>query len=106
MYGSTGRPVSAYVDGRRIGALEQVNTPSQWVDVGAVSLQGGYHEIAMRRPGGSLAPGDGFQGRIGPVALTPEVPETLERMAPAQARTLCGQPLDWVEIVQPGGPRD
>jgi hypothetical protein len=106
MYGTSGRPISAFVDGRRIGALKQVNTPEKWVDVGEVTLGRGEHELAIQRPGGSLAPGDGYQGRIGPLALQPLRRETLERVRPGQARQLCGKPLDWVEIVQPGGPRD
>jgi hypothetical protein len=106
MYGSSGRPIGAYIDGHRVGALKQVNTPEQWVSVADVSLRRGRHELAMERPGGSFAPGDGYQGRIGPMILQPIAPETLERVRPDQARALCGKPLDWVEIVQPGGPRD
>jgi hypothetical protein len=106
MYGSSGRPISAFIDGRRVGAMQQVNTPKQWVEVGVVSLPRGRHEVAMQRPGGSLAPGDGFQGRIGPVALQPEKPETLERVRPEDARVLCARALDWVEIVAPGAPGD
>ena len=106
MYGSSGRPIGAFIDGHKVGALKQVNTPEQWVSVASVSLRRGRHELAMQRPGGSLAPGDGYQGRIGPMILQPIAPETLERVRPEQARDLCGKPLDWVEIVQPGGPRD
>ena len=106
MYGSSGRPIGAFIDGHRVGALKQVNTPEQWVSVASVSLRRGRHELAIQRPGGSLAPGDGYQGRIGPMILQPIAPETLDRVRPGQARALCGKPLDWVEIVQPGGPRD
>jgi hypothetical protein len=106
VYGSSGRPISAYVDGRRVGTFKQVNTPGQWNDVGFVSLARGRHQLAIERPGGSFAPGDGFQGRIGPLALQPLASETLERVRPDEARALCGKNLDWVEIVQTGGPRD
>ena len=106
VYGSSGRPITAFVDGRRIGALKQVNTPEKWVDVGTMTLRRGEHELAIQRPGGSFAPGDGYQGRIGPLALQPLGSETLERVRPERARQLCGKTLDWLEIVQPGAPRD
>jgi hypothetical protein len=106
LYGSSGRPIDALVDGRRVGSFQEVNTPDQWNDVGLVSLDRGRHRLAIRRPGGSLAPGDGFQGRIGPLVLQPLASETLDRVQPDQARTLCGKTLDWVEIVDPRAPRD
>jgi hypothetical protein len=71
-----------------------------------VSLARGRHEIAIERHGGSLAPGDAYQGRIGPLALQPLTPESLVHVRPDRARTLCGMSLDWVEIVDPSAPRD
>jgi hypothetical protein len=97
--GSFGRPVSAYVDGRRVGAAEDVNTPRQWLDVGTVILSRGSHRVGVRRPTGSLAPGDSYRGEIGPVALEPVSPIELVVVDPAAARDLCGREWDWIERV-------
>jgi hypothetical protein len=106
LYGSSGRPIEALIDGRKVGQLHEVNTPGGWVQVAQVTLPSGQHTMEMRRPGGSLAPGDGYQGRIGPLALEPVAPQgTLLHASPKNVSQLCRQPLDWVEIVQhPGRP--
>lgn len=103
LYGSSGRPIDAIVDGRKVGQLKQVNTPGGWVQVGQVRLASGRHSLEIRRPGGSLAPGDGYQGRIGPLALEPVAGGTILRVRASRASRLCSGPLDWVEIVRPSG---
>ena len=100
LYGSSGRPIDAIVDGRRVGSLKQVNSPGNWVQVARITIPRGRHELQIRRPGGSLAPGDGYQGRIGPLALQPVAREGLLRVRPDRVRRLCGKALDWVEIVR------
>ena len=102
LQGSSGRPVYARIDGRRIGAMQQVNTTAQWTDVGEVTLPAGRHRLEIVRPGGSLAPGDAYGGQIGPLALQPARPERLIRVAPGDADRLCGRPLDWIEVVRRG----
>jgi hypothetical protein len=102
LYGTSGRPIIASIDGRRVGSFTQVNTPKQWNDVGTVSVTRGRHDLSMVRPGGSLAPGNAYSGRLGPLVLQPLARETLEQVRPADARSLCGRDLDWVEIVEPG----
>jgi hypothetical protein len=106
LYGTSGRRIDAFVDGRRVGSFTQVNSPGQWNDVAVVSLARGRHQLRIERPGGSLAPGDAYAGRIGPLVLQPLAPERLERVRPDEARTLCGRALDWVEIVDPRAPQD
>ncbi|MGZ4279106.1 MAG: hypothetical protein ACXVVU_20845 [Solirubrobacteraceae bacterium] len=100
IYGSTGRPIQASVDGHPVGRLDQVNTPGQWVALDAISLRRGMHMLEITRPGGSLAPGDSFKGILGPLALEPIAPTTMQRVRPSQVRRLCGRALDWVEIVR------
>jgi hypothetical protein len=106
MYGTSGRPIEGFVDGRRVGSFKDVNSPGQWNDVATVSLTRGRHVLGIKRPGGSLAPGDAYAGRLGPLVLQPLAPERLETVRPADARTLCGRALDWVEIVDPRAPQD
>jgi hypothetical protein len=106
MYGASGRRINGFIDGRKVGSFEQVNSPGQWNDVATVTLSRGEHRLRMERPGGSLAPGDGYEGRLGPMVLQPLAPERLEQVQPSDARTLCGRKLDWVEIVDPRAPKD
>ena len=72
--GSFGRATSAFVDGREVGAADEVNTPGQWVEVGELQLSPGEHEIVLARPDSKLGPGDAYRGELGPVALEPERP--------------------------------
>lgn len=98
--GTSGRPIDALVDGRLVGALHHTNGPRQWLDVGDVTVAGGRHRLELRRGGGSLRPGDGYQGEIGPLALVPaDGRDEYVRVAPGDADRLCGTPLDWIERV-------
>lgn len=100
--GSTGRPLHISVDGRRVGSALGVNTPGQWLRAGTVDLPAGRHRVSMLRPGGGLAPGDGFAGEIGPLALVPRGPvEFVEADAGNARERLCGRSLDWIERVAP-----
>jgi hypothetical protein len=98
--GTFGRPMHISVNGREVGAAEGVNTPRAWLPAGTVRLPAGEHTIEVRRPPGNLEPGDGARSSLGAVALVGEGEPQLIRVAPAQAGELCGQPLDWVEIVR------
>ena len=104
--GTSGRPIEALVDGRVVGALDQINSPGQWIDVGELTVSGGRHRLELRRGGGSLGPGDSYQGVIGPLALVPvDGVDEYVRVDPADAGELCGRPLDWVERVSGKIPR-
>ncbi len=97
--GSFGRPVEVKVDGHRIGAGDQVNTPKQWLPLGTTELSPGRHRIELHRPDTSLAPGQGYRGYFGPVALEPIRQSRLVSVAPQDAARLCGKRWDWVERV-------
>jgi hypothetical protein len=99
--GSFGRAVTGYVDGRRIGAAKGVENIGQWHEIGTVQVPAGRHLLSLSRPGGDLAPGDGYAGELGPLALEPIAPERLVRVAPRDAKArLCGQSWDWIERVR------
>jgi hypothetical protein len=98
--GSFARPVEGWVDGQRIGAADEINGPGQWAQIGTVRLQAGSHELRLRRPGLSLAPGNGVNGELGPLALEPVERPSLVSVAPDQARSLCGREWDWIEVVE------
>jgi hypothetical protein len=104
--GTSGRPIEALVDGRKVGELRHVNTPDQWIDVGEVTVAGGRHRLELRRGSGSLRPGDGYQGVIGPLALAPlDGGDEYVRVDPDDARELCATPVDWIERVSGTVPR-
>jgi hypothetical protein len=54
------------------------------------------------RPANNLTPGDGGTGRLlGPVVfLRGNTLGSVSTIAPSQAHRLCGQSLDWIEIVR------
>ncbi|MGI8729894.1 MAG: hypothetical protein ACR2LK_07880 [Solirubrobacteraceae bacterium] len=104
--GTSGRAIEALVDGRVVGALRTVNSPGQWIDVGEVTVSGGRHRLELLRGGGSLRPGDGYQGGLGPLALVPvDGTDEYVRVQPADAGRLCGRLLDWIERVSGRLPR-
>ena len=99
--GSFGRPTAAYIDGRKVGEADQINTPGQWEQVGEVQLATGMHRVRLERPDGSVAPGDGWRGTLGPVALERVDPSALTTVRPERATRLCGRDWDWIELVRP-----
>jgi hypothetical protein len=100
--GTFGRAIEGSIDGRVIGAAKGVNTVGGWHDIGVVDVAAGRHELRLRRGGGTIAPGDGYSGELGPLALERIVPRPLLRMRPQEAaRRLCGRKWDWIERVSP-----
>jgi hypothetical protein len=70
------------------------------VEIGNVRLTPGAHELRLRRPGRSLAPGNAVYGQLGPLALEPLEPSSLVTVAPSAAERLCGRQWDWIEVVR------
>ncbi len=91
------------VDGRRVGSLsDELGPPGQITRVGSVTLSAGVHRVTIVRPANNLTPGDGGTGRLlGPVAfLRGNTLGSVSTIPPSQAHQLCGQSLDWIEIVR------
>lgn len=100
LHATGGRPYTVWIDGRRVGKVGQVNTPEQWLEVGTLALASGRHQVEIRRGGVSPAPGNGFRGELGPLALQSiEAPELIS-VAPRNARRLCGRSWDWIELAR------
>lgn len=101
--GSFGRDIRVQVDGRVVGTAKGVNSPRQWHLIGARQLAPGTHRVRMEKGGGSLEPGDGFDGYLGPVAFEPVAPPPVTPVEPSRARRLCGSRVDWIERVRLAG---
>jgi hypothetical protein len=93
------------IDGRRVGAVsDELGPPGQLIPVASVTLTAGTHEISVLRPGNTLDPGDASTEQLlGPVLLVragASPTGTVSEIAPSQAQQLCGQTLDWIEVVR------
>jgi hypothetical protein len=104
------------VDGRRLGSVKDqlAGIPMGFVPVGEVYLSAGVHEFEYTYPRSDLTPGNsetlgtGAYARdsrytlLAAVVLQPLQfpPSELISVSPAEAWSLCGRPLNWVEIVR------
>jgi hypothetical protein len=102
--GDVSRPLTAYVDGRRVGSLgHQSGGDRNYLQPLPVNLPAGRHELRLTRGGGSLAPGDASPTSLRRIAFElPIAPKSeLTRIPPAQWKQLCARDLDWLEVVRP-----
>jgi hypothetical protein len=112
MPGSVGRPVTLFVDGRRVGSVGyQERYPGQYLHFGRVTLTNGSHTVRLTRPGGDLHPGSGdgpdtSAGVIGSLTFTLEQPQngTLQVVSAKDAVRACTAPVgyQWMEVLAPG----
>ncbi len=70
--GSFGREVEVWIDGRRVGAVEdELAQPGNWIALGVERLDAGSHEVELVRAGGDLSPGNGDGPRtLGSLVIT------------------------------------
>jgi hypothetical protein len=92
--------VEVVVDGVAVGAARQrLEHLGQYTPLGVLELRAGAHRVALRYTAGGLRPGSGGPPfPLGPLVLsrmTTDLPVTYVR--PAEARSLCGKRLDWIE---------
>ncbi len=94
---------SISIDGHKVGSLrEELNWPGLSTDLGSVPLTAGSHLVAVRYQPGGWHPGSGGTPfAFGPAALRlVDAREPVLHVAPAQADSLCGRQLDWVEALR------
>jgi hypothetical protein len=93
------------VDGREIGSARgTLNVDPLYIPFGDVELGAGTHEVEVRHEETDLRPGgNGAPFPLGPLALTATeaADAAVTVVEPADARSLCGRSLDWLEIVGP-----
>jgi hypothetical protein len=100
--GSMRGPVSISVDGASAGRLrDQLNYPGEFIPFGTVTLSAGIHRVALDFGGGDLLPGSGGPADVvGPLVLQRAgVMRPLITAPAADARSLCGRALEWVEVI-------
>lgn len=95
--------VTASVDGVEVGSSTPgLDRPGQLYSVGSADLEAGSHDIEIERSTSPLAPGSsGPIPPIGPLVLAREGERRLVTVDPADAESLCGRRLDWIEAVAP-----
>jgi len=103
LQGSFARGFEVSVDGHGVGEVKnQLSAFGGWVPVARVALAPGVHTFTLTYPHAGLAAGSGDNEftSLSAIALQPQSPRSeLIDVAPRQAATLCGRPLDWIEIV-------
>jgi hypothetical protein len=104
--GDVMREVRIAIDGGSIGSLgAQLDGNSLVANALTplrASLSAGPHVLTLARPGAGLAPGDGGAAVLAAIFLTPAAhagQPTLRVARVGDWRSLCGLPLQWVELL-------
>lgn len=97
--------VSIAVDGRALGSEHgRLSWSGQYQPFAQVTLEAGMHTVRLAYRRGGLRPGADSVPvyPMGPLVLATETAaRPVEWVAPANAPSLCGRTLDWVEAVRP-----
>jgi len=99
--GNLDRPLHVSIDGRQIGApSQQTGGDGNVIEVASVSLSAGRHRFRLARGGGDLRPDDAQSTGIDGLVLEPQgaAAGRIGSIRPDAWRTLCGRPLDWLEV--------
>jgi hypothetical protein len=100
--GDVDRPMHVFVDGRLVGLpSQQSGDDGNVIHVSTISLTAGHHSIRLLRDRADLGPDDTGSTILDGIVLEPSSTERypVQTIAPGAWRSLCGQPLDWVEIL-------
>jgi hypothetical protein len=112
--GSVGRPLSFYLDGRRLASIGyEERYPDEFLLLTTRALRAGEHTLSIVRGGGTLHPGSGdpatetVERTVGAIVFSREGP-LVNRVyvAPASRMAqLCAAPVgyQWLELIEPGG---
>ncbi len=102
--GSFRRSLELSVDGQKVAtAQDHLNHPGVDTPFGELTLTPGSHRLALKSSAVDLSPGSGGSPLpIGPLVVSragTDLP--VISVKPADARSLCGRRLDWIEAVAP-----
>ena len=92
------------VDGRKVGSKRhELNWPGLYTDLGTIDLASGSHHVTISVDRGGWRPSSGGSSyAFGPLTLSPldTHRDEVNSVPPADARSLCGRRLDWIEAVR------
>ena len=101
--GSFRSRIDVSVDGNEVGEARNVlQWPGNFIQVARVPLSPGPHSFDLDYSGRDLHPGSGGTPPwgLGPFAVTQGTQnQKVKYVTPANARSLCGKTLDWVEAL-------
>jgi hypothetical protein len=103
LQGSLSRRVIVHVGHQLVGSVVyQLGSGGQFTPVGSVRLAAGDQPVQIRRPPSDLAPNNVAAGELlGPLVLVPDgATSPVRELSPARAHKLCGQPLEWLEVIR------
>jgi hypothetical protein len=95
------------VDGRHAGDVaNQIFDIDGYAPVARLKLAAGVHTVDITYPSAGIGPGAGDNNytSLNDIAFQPldDPTSRMIRTAPGSARSLCGRPLDWIDVVAPG----
>jgi hypothetical protein len=95
---------TVWVDGHKVGSKRaELNWPGLYTDLGTIDLAPGSHRVRITVDTGGWHPGSGGSSySFGPLTLSPldTHRDEVDSVPPADARSLCGRRLDWIEAVR------
>lgn len=101
--GSFARGFDVTVDGLPIGRVkDQLASVDGYVHIADLPLGAGVHTFTLTYPHADLTPGSGLGEftTLAAISLQPRRPPSeLLSTPPSRAGSLCGRPLDWIELV-------
>lgn len=99
--GSFTGQVTVGIDGQQVWrGRHQLNWTGNTTPMGAVPLTAGVHELTLDYEASVWQPGSGGAAwPLGPVYMSLDE-QVVESVAVADARSLCGKRLDWLEVVR------
>lgn len=103
--GSVDRPMDILIDGRTVGvAARESGDDGNVMHIADISLKRGKHTYELVRGGGDLSPDDNGSSVIDGVVFqaVSAARAPVRTIGPGRWRSLCGRPLDWIEVVHRG----
>jgi hypothetical protein len=99
--GAFRRKLDVLVDGKLVASQrDELSHANQYLPLGSVTLSAGIHSVTIRYGKADLHPGSGDPPfYLGPFVLAPPAKESVRYIAPADAQSLCGKSVDWVEAL-------
>lgn len=100
LIGTVGRPLAVKkIGGERIGTLDRL-AGGDGNAVGPVRVPAGVDSILIENTAPQARPGDKAPSALRGFVFAPVGPLAIQTVAPADYRSLCGKPVDWIDVVR------